>query len=327
MSEQSQIAPAEPDEQGVAPATLADPAAQSSPTTPGTGAQSRGLLRALRPKQWIKNLLVAAAPGAAGVLSHGDVIGKVALAFVAFCMVSSATYLINDVGDAEEDRHHPTKRERPIASGRVSPRLAIVTAVVLVLGGFAIAAAVRWGFLALLAGYLAVTVAYTFWLKHMAVFDIAVVASGFIFRAVAGGIAIDVPISRWFLIVTSFGSLFMVAGKRYSEHITMGAEREATRSTLATYSREYLRYVYTMASGVTLAGYCLWAFEQSKLEGSVPWFELSIIPFSVAILRYALLLEEGAGGAPEDIVLGDRPLQVLGAIWLILFGAGVSIAH
>lgn len=329
MSEQSQIAPAEPDEQGVAPATLADPAAPSSPAgaTPGTGAQSRGLLRALRPKQWIKNLLVAAAPGAAGVLGHGDVIGKVALAFVAFCMVSSATYLINDVGDADEDRHHPIKRQRPIAAGIVSPRLAIVTAVALIAGGFAVAATVRWGFLALLAGYLAVTIAYTFWLKHMAVFDIAVVASGFIFRAVAGGVAVDVPISRWFLIVTSFGSLFMVAGKRYSEHVTMGAEREVTRSTLATYSREYLRYVYTMASGVTLAGYCLWAFEQSKLEGSVPWFELSIVPFAVGVLRYALLLEEGYGGAPEDVVLGDRPLQVLGVIWLILFGAGVSVAH
>jgi decaprenyl-phosphate phosphoribosyltransferase len=322
MSDQFQIAPAAEDERG------APPLAEEVPL-PAAGARSRaaGLLRALRPKQWIKNLLVAAAPGAAGVLTDGDVPGKVALAFVAFCLVSSATYLINDVGDVEEDRRHPTKRERPIASGLVSPRVAIATAVVLMVAGFAIAATVRWGFVGILAGYLAVTVAYTFWLKHMAVFDIAVVASGFIFRAVAGGIAVDVPISRWFLIVTSFGSLFMVAGKRYSEHVTLGAEREVTRSTLARYSREYLRYVYTMASGVTLAGYCLWAFEQSKLEGSVPWFELSIIPFAVGVLRYALLLEEGYGGAPEDIVLSDRPIQVLGVIWLVLFGAGVSVAH
>jgi decaprenyl-phosphate phosphoribosyltransferase len=323
MSDQFQIAPAAQEERGGAPLAEGPPAV----AVPAPHSRALGLLRAMRPKQWVKNVLVAAAPGAAGVITDPGIPEKVLLSFVAFCMVSSATYLVNDVGDVEEDRRHPTKRERPIASGLVSPRLAIVTAVALVLGGFGVAAGVRWGFLALLAGYLAVTLAYTFWLKHMAVFDIAVVASGFIFRAVAGGIAIDVPISRWFLIVTSFGSLFMVAGKRYSEHITMGAEREATRSTLATYSREYLRYVYTMASGVTLLGYCLWAFEQSKLEGSVPWFELSIIPFSVAILRYALLLEEGYGGAPEDIVLGDRPIQILGAIWLILFGAGVSIAH
>jgi decaprenyl-phosphate phosphoribosyltransferase len=286
-----------------------------------------GLVRALRPKQWVKNVLVAAAPAAAGVLTESDSLWRVGLAFVAFCMVSSATYLVNDVGDAEEDRRHPRKRHRPVAAGVVSPRTALVTAAVLALGGFALAYAIRPAFLAIVAGYVATTVAYTIWLKHMAVFDIAVVASGFIFRAVAGGVAVDVPISRWFLIVTSFGSLFIVAGKRYSEHVTMGVEREATRSTLAAYSRDYLRYVYTMASAVTLTGYALWAFEQSELEGTIPWFELSIGPVVLGILRYALLLEEGFGGAPEDIALGDRPIQVLGLLWVVLFGAGVSVAH
>jgi decaprenyl-phosphate phosphoribosyltransferase len=309
----------------------AQEAVDRPPTAPEASAPrpsvARGLLRALRPKQWIKNVLVAAAPGAAGVLTQSDSIGKVALAFVSFCMVSSATYLFNDVGDMEEDRRHPTKRNRPIAAGIVTPRLAVATGVVLGLGGFAIAFAIRPAFLAVVAGYFAVTVAYTIWLKHMAVFDIAVVASGFIFRAIAGGVAVDVPISRWFLIVTSFGSLFVVAGKRYSEHVTMGAEREATRSTLAAYSRDYLRYVYTMASAVTLGGYFLWAFEQSSHEGAIPWFELSIGPVVLGILRYALLLDEGHGGAPEDIALHDRPIQVLGLIWLILFGAGVTVAH
>ena len=309
----------------------AQEAVDRPPTPPEASAPStsaaRGLLRALRPKQWVKNVLVVAAPGAAGVLTEADSIPKVALAFVAFCMVSSATYLFNDVGDIEEDRRHPTKRERPIAAGIVSPRTAIVTGVILGLGGFGVALAVRPAFLAVVAGYVAVTVAYTIWLKHMAVFDIAVVASGFIFRAVAGGVAVDVPISRWFLIVTSFGSLFIVAGKRYSEHVTMGVEREATRATLAAYSRDYLRFVYTMAAAVTLTGYCLWAFEQSQNEGAVPWFELSIGPVVLGILRYALLLEEGYGGAPEDIALGDRPIQVLGLLWVILFGAGVTVAH
>lgn len=304
---------------------IASSGAQEAVGEPPSAA--RGLLRALRPKQWVKNLLVAAAPGAAGVLTEADSLGKVALAFVAFCMVSSAGYLFNDVGDVEEDRRHPTKRERPIAAGVVSPRTAIVAGILLGLGGLGLALAVRPAFLAVVAGYIAVTVAYTVWLKHMAVFDIAVVASGFIFRAVGGGVAVDVPISRWFLIVTSFGSLFVVAGKRYSEHVTMGAERDATRATLAAYSRDYLRYVYTMASAVTLTGYCLWAFEQSGHEGAVPWFELSIGPVVLGILRYALLLEEGYGGAPEDIALGDRPIQVLGVIWMILFGAGVTVAH
>jgi len=313
---------------------IASPGAQEvadgSPGATGDAAPAspaRGLLRALRPKQWVKNVLVAAAPGAAGVLTEADSLWRVGLAFVAFCLVSSAVYLVNDVGDAEEDRRHPVKSRRPIAAGVVSPRLALIAAAVLGLAGFAIALAVRPAFLALVAGYVATTVAYTLWLKHMAVFDIAVVASGFIFRAVAGGVAVDVPISRWFLIVTSFGSLFIVAGKRYSEHVTMGVEREATRSTLAAYSKDYLRYVYTMASAVTLTGYCLWAFEQSELETAIPWFELSIGPVVLGILRYALLLEEGYGGAPEDIALGDRPIQVLGLVWLVLFGAGISVVH
>jgi decaprenyl-phosphate phosphoribosyltransferase len=325
MSEPSQIAPPGAGVEGSPTA----PAVPEPPRAPAHGRRSPAfaLLRAMRPKQWVKNVLVAAAPGAAGVLTQSDSLGKVAMAFVSFCLVSSATYLFNDVGDVEEDRRHPKKRHRPVASGEVSPRAAIVTGVVLGLAGLGLALAIRPEFLAVVAGYVAVTIAYTVWLKHMAVFDIAVVASGFIFRAIAGGVAVDVPISRWFLIVTSFGSLFIVAGKRYSEHVTMGVEREATRSTLAAYSRDYLRYVYTMASAVMLGGYFLWAFEQSSHEGAVPWFELSIGPVVLGILRYALLLEEGYGGAPEDIALSDRPLQVLGVIWLVLFGAGVTVAH
>jgi decaprenyl-phosphate phosphoribosyltransferase len=323
MSKPSQIA--SPDAEA-APAGL--PAPPSVAGAPASGWPAlAGLVRTMRPKQWAKNVLVAAAPAAAGVLTRPDAAGKTALAFVAFCLVSSATYLVNDVGDVEADRRHPVKRTRPIAAGVISLRTALAAAAVLLATGLAVAAAVRWAFFALLVGYVLLMVAYTLWLKHMAVLDIAVVASGFIVRAVAGGLAVDVPISRWFLIVASFGSLFMVAGKRYSEHVTMGAERETVRATLATYSSGYLRYVWTMASGVTLLSYCLWAFEQSRLEGSVPWFELSIVPFAVAILRYALLLEEGHGGAPEDIVLGDRPLQVLGLVWLVIWGAGVSVVR
>jgi decaprenyl-phosphate phosphoribosyltransferase len=323
MSKPSQIA--SPDAQAAPPEPATPPAVATAPASgrPVVGA----LLRALRPKQWAKNVLVAAAPGAAGVLTQPGVAGKTALAFVAFCLVSSAAYLVNDVGDIDADRRHPVKRARPIAAGLVSVRAALGAAAVLLAAGLGVAAAVRWAFFALLAGYVVLMVAYTLWLKHMAVLDIAVVASGFIVRLVAGGLAVAVPISRWFLIVASFGSLFMVAGKRYSEHVTMGAERETVRATLATYSSGYLRYVWTMASGVTLLSYCLWAFEQSRLESSIPWFELSIVPFAVAILRYALLLEEGHGGAPEDIVLGDRPLQMLGLVWLVIWGAGVSAIH
>ena len=299
------------------PAAAPQPAASSSLV--------RGIVRAARPKQWVKNVLVFAAPTAAGVLDSGPALRNTCLAFVAFCLVSSATYLMNDIGDVEQDRAHPTKRNRPIAAGVVPINVAWACAIVFLLGGLAVAAVVSWQLLLLVAGYKVLTIAYTFKLKHIAVVDIAVVASGFIVRAVAGGIAVDVPLSRWFLIVTSFGSLFMVAGKRDGEHLHIGEDRAMTREVLADYTREYLRFVWTMASAVTIGGYCLWAFEHPTSDTGIPWWGLSIIPFVLAMLRYALLLEQGKGSAPEEIVLGDRTLQVFGAMWVLLFVGSVYI--
>jgi decaprenyl-phosphate phosphoribosyltransferase len=286
---------------------------------------ARSLLRSLRPKQWAKNVLVVAAPAAAGVLSEGDVVAKVALAFVSFCLVSSATYLLNDVRDIESDRRHPTKRHRPIAAGLLSVPLALALGGVLFACGLATAYLVRPEFLIVVGVYIAITASYTYWLKHIAVVDIVAIASGFILRAVAGGVAADVPLSRWFLIVASFGSLFVVSGKRHGEHIDLGEEGAEVRPTLGAYSRNYLQYVWTMTSGVTVAAYCLWAFEMAPKSETVPFYELSIVPFVTFILRYAMLLEQGHGGAPEDVVLGDRTLLVLAAVWAAIFGAGVYV--
>src|SRR5207253_8054934 len=182
---------------------------------------------------------------------------------------------------------------------------------------------VRPAFLIVLGVYIGITASYTFWLKDVAVVDIVAIASGFILRAVSGGLAAGVPLSRWFLIVASFGSLFVVSGKRHGEHIDLGDEGAEVRSTLGAYSRNYLQYVWTMTSGVTVAAYCLWAFDMAPKSESVPLYELSIVPFVTFILRYAMLLEQGHGGAPEDVVLGDRILLMLAAIWVAVFGAGV----
>ena len=282
-----------------------------------------GVLRALRPKQWLKNVLVAAAPGAAGVLTETDVLVDVSLAFVAFCLVSSGTYLLNDSRDLESDRLHPRKRHRPIAAGIVSVRMAVALGVALIAAGLGVAALVRVELLIVVAAYIILTTSYTLWLKHVEVVDIVAIASGFIMRAVAGGAAADVPLSRWFIIVASFGSLFMVAGKRHGEHIDLDDERGDVRATLAAYSRDYLKYVWTMASGVTIAAYCLWAFEMAPRDSDVPLYELTIVPFVTFMLRYAMLLEAGHGEAPEDLVLGDRILLALAVVWIALFGAGV----
>ena len=282
-----------------------------------------GVLRAMRPKQWLKNVLVVAAPGAGGVLTHGDVIGSVVLAFVAFCLVSSGTYLLNDARDVESDRLHPRKRNRPVADGTVPVRLAVGLGIGLIALGLTVAALVRLELLIVVAAYILLTTSYTLWLKQVEVVDIVAIASGFIMRAVAGGAAADVPLSRWFIIVASFGSLFIVAGKRHGEHIDLGEDGEAVRATLGAYSRNYLKHVWTMASGVTIAAYCLWAFEMAPRDADVPLYELSIVPFVTFMLRYAMLLEAGHGEAPEDVVLGDRVLLALGAVWIALFGAGV----
>jgi decaprenyl-phosphate phosphoribosyltransferase len=258
------------------------------------------------------------------VLDQGDVLRDVLLGIVAFCLVSSATYLLNDVRDLEADRLHPDKRHRPIAAGAVPPRAAVAAAVALLAAGLALALSVNLAFLGIVALYLAITGAYTLWLKHIAVVDIVTIASGFILRACAGGVVAHVPLSRWFVIVATFGSLFVVSGKRHGEHIDLGAEGHEVRPTLGSYSRSYLQYVWTMTSGITLTAYCLWAFEQSGSETELPLFELSILPFLTFMLRYAMLLDQGRGGAPEDLVLGDRALLVLGALWAIVFGLAVQ---
>lgn len=285
----------------------------------------RAAVRAMRPRQWVKNVLVAAGPVAAGTILTAHGLRGVALAFVAFSLVASGIYLLNDVLDRESDRQHPVKRNRPIASGALPVPVASVLAgllVVLVPLGL-----LAWGEgeLALVLGlYAVVQTAYCIWLKHQVVIDLAIVSSGFLLRAVAGGVAADVSLSPWFLLVAAFGSLFMVAGKRYSEVHLVGEGKAATRKSLEAYSASYLRFVWGIAASATVVFYSLWAFSLPGHQSLLS--QLSIAPFVVAILRYALDIDRGGAGEPESVVLGDRTLQVLGLIWLGLFGAAVVLA-
>jgi decaprenyl-phosphate phosphoribosyltransferase len=282
------------------------------------------LVRAMRPRQWVKNLLVLAAPLAAGALDDAGVAGATAVAVIAFCLASSAVYLLNDVVDVEADRRHPVKRTRPIAAGLLSPRVAVTASGVLAVATLAMAAVTGWQLVVLLLVYLGLQAAYTVWLKHMTVVDIAVVASGFLLRAVAGGVAAELPISQWFLMVAGFGSLFIVAGKRYSELRLLGNDG-ATRRSLVMYTESYLRFVWGVATGLTVMSYSLWAFREPDIAG-VPWHALSIAPFVLALLRYAVDVDAGRAGEPEEIIWHDRVLQVLGVAWLLLVGVGVMSA-
>lgn len=287
---------------------------------------TRELLRLARPKQWVKNVLVFAAPGAAGVLDDaGDLIDTV-IAFGCFCLAAAGTYFLNDAHDAEADRRHPTKRHRPVASGAVPVGVATAVGIGLLVAGIALGLAVRWPLAVTVAGYAALTTSYSAWLKHVAVVDVVAVAAGFVLRAIGGAAATDVPISDWFFIVTSFGSLFMVSGKRGAEAAETGADTSVRRS-LDSYTPGYVAYLRSVSSSAVLVAYCLWAFEKAAESGTdFPWYQLSIVPFAVGILRYALVLDEGRGSAPEEVVLADRALQVIGVVWLAVFAVGVGTA-
>jgi decaprenyl-phosphate phosphoribosyltransferase len=278
------------------------------------------LARAMRPRQWTKNLLVAAAPLAAGRLGEREVLVQTIAAVVCFCAASSAVYLTNDVVDREADRQHPSKRLRPIAAGLVSPRTALTTAAVAAAVGLVGAFAIDREFGILVLAYLVLQGAYALGLKHQPVFDIAIVASGFLLRAVGGGLATDIALSEWFLMVAGFGSLFMVAGKRYSELLVLGTDSD-TRRSLAGYTETYLRFIWSSAAGVTITGYCLWAFSLPR-DGSIAWEAISIIPFVLGLLRYAIDIDAGEAGEPEDIVLRDRVLQLIGVAWLVCVSIG-----
>jgi len=280
-------------------------------------------LRAMRPKQWVKNVLVFAAPLAAGRLFDLPVLTHVLWAFVAFCLVSASIYLINDIRDADADRAHPVKRFRPIAARQLSPRAAGGMAVVCAVASFALSWWVAPMLLVVVAVYWLLQVGYSLWWKRQPLIDLVMVSAGFLLRSIAGGVAPGIVLSQWFLLVAAFGSLFMVAGKRYSELRTLGSQA-GTRPSLERYSDSFLRMVWMVSLAVVIVFYSLWAFEQHNAPlWGVPWAALSIIPFTVALLRYAMTIDAENAGAPEDVVLSDHVLQTLGVAWVILIAVGV----
>ncbi|MEU1042417.1 decaprenyl-phosphate phosphoribosyltransferase [Streptomyces sp. NPDC005907] len=300
----------------------------TSPRAPGRrGGVALGLLRTARPRQWVKNVLVVAAPAAAGELFSRHALTQLALVFVLFTASAAAVYLVNDARDAAADRAHPVKRRRPVAAGQVPVPLAYAVGGVLGVLAPAVAAWLCSPLTAaLLAAYLGMQLAYCVSLKHVLVVDLAVVTTGFLMRAMIGGLALGIPLSRWFLITTGFGALFMVAAKRYSEAVQMAGKAGATRALLTEYTTGYLRFVWQLAAGVAVLGYCLWALEEGGVASTsvLPWRQLSMVAFILAILRYAVFADRGTAGEPEDVVLRDRALALIALVWLAMYGLAVA---
>jgi decaprenyl-phosphate phosphoribosyltransferase len=286
------------------------------------------LFRALRPRQWTKNVLVFVAPAAAGAFHYRGTFLEALGAFGIFCAAASSIYLLNDTIDVDADRLHPVKRHRPIASGALPVPLALSVGLVLGLGAIGAAWALAgWKLALVIALYAVINAAYSAFFKRVPVIELAFVASGFVLRALAGGIATHVPISTWFLAVTSFGALFVVTGKRASELKSLGDGSEDHRQVLGDYTTSFLQSALVLTAAVTVTAYCLWAFGSEGLARSIRhdtiWIQLTVVPVTLGILHVLRLLDRGEGGAPEDLVFRDHVLQALGVSWVALFAAGV----
>ncbi|CAA0102102.1 Decaprenyl-phosphate phosphoribosyltransferase [Mycolicibacterium vanbaalenii] len=289
-----------------------------------------GLVKALRPRQWVKNVLVFAAPVAAlgdarYAYDYREVLVKVLVAFVVFSLAASCVYLVNDARDVDADRAHPTKRFRPIAAGVVPEWLAYTLSAVLGAASLAISWSVTPDLALVMAIYIGIQLAYCFGLKHQPVIDICIVSSGFLIRAIAGGVAAEVPLSQWFLLMMAFGSLFMAAGKRYAELQLAERTGAKIRKSLESYTSSYLRFVWTLSATSLVLCYGLWAFERDA-TGGTSWFVVSMVPFTIAILRYAVDVDGGMAGEPEEIALKDRVLQLLALAWIGTIGGAVFLS-
>jgi decaprenyl-phosphate phosphoribosyltransferase len=276
----------------------------------------RAWIRAARIRQWTKNLLVFAAPAAARGTGTSPVARSVLLTYAVFCLLATGCYLANDVHDADEDRRHPVKRHRPVASGALAPRRAVIAAAISVALGLMLATAVNWDTLSVALAYVLLNAAYTLRLRGVVFVELIAISAAFVLRAIAGATAGGLAPSQPFIATVACGALFVVVGKRYADLVDPSARR--SRAVLTRYSRAALRLMMTLACAVALAMYDAWAFTSSASSLTLAR-ELSTIPLMAALLRYRVIANRGDGGAPEQVLFADRELQLLGLIWLLLF--------
>jgi 4-hydroxybenzoate polyprenyltransferase len=291
------------------------------PDRPGPGTLSlRALVRALRPKQWSKNLLVFAGLVFTYNLLNVDMLIQVVGAFVTFCALSSAGYLWNDLRDVAADRLHPVKRNRPIASGKVPPRLAAVVAIVLAIGGLGMAFALGGPFALVASLYLLLTISYSIWLKHLVLIDVFGIAAGFVLRAVGGAVVIGVPVSPWLYVCTVLGSLFLALGKRRNELELLEGGAGGHRKNLEEYTLELVDHLILIVASVTIMAYSLYTFTADNLPRDHSM--MLTIPLVVyGLFRYLYLVRvRRQGGAPEDLFLTDPGMLGTAIAW-----AGVSL--
>jgi decaprenyl-phosphate phosphoribosyltransferase len=277
----------------------------------------RAGLLALRPKQWVKNLLLFVAPFAAGINTTHQVF-TIIIGFLAFSMASSIGYVINDLSDIESDRRHPIKKSRPFASGMLSPKMGFLIIAILALILLSALSQLPDSFTLVVFIYIFNTLLYTRFLKQVPVLEMFAVAFGFVLRLIAGGVVIDLIISEWFLLVGGFGALFVVAEKRLAELRHSGSRD--VRQVVKQYTSEFLYSSTAISVAVCVTSYCFWAFRQSI---NPFWFQISVLPFVMALFQYRWISERDGIEAPEDAILRDFPLLILGLLCAISLSIGI----
>ncbi len=270
----------------------------------------------MRPRQWTKNVFLFAALVFDGQLFTRDSFLVTFLAFILFCLTSSLVYIINDIADIETDRQHPVKQERPLASGKLSKRTAIIAAVILSLLVFPPAFIMDLGLGLILSGYLLLMLVYSLWLKHVPLIDVMILAAGFVLRVAASVVIIETQrFSPWLFVATTFLALFIGLGKRRAEIQLLETNAGAHRRVLDGYTLDFLDQLLTIVLSVTLMTYCLYTFSAEIMPGSQSM--MLTIPFVIyGLFRYLFLIRiEHIGGAPEEIVLTDHPMQATIGLW------------
>ncbi len=276
------------------------------------------LLKTMRPKQWTKNVVVFAPLVFDEKLFVPVLFGRTLLAFALFCLISSAVYIINDLADIEKDRQHPKKRERPLASGALSPAVAMGAAGVFVLAALPAALWLGGGFTLILFGYLALNIAYSFYLKNLVIIDVLVIAAGFVLR-VAGGVAV-VGVERfspWLYLVITLGALFLGFGKRRHELLLLEDGADAHRAILAEYTVPFLDQLIGLVTSTMVIAYSLYTFSAPNLPDNHAM--MLTIPFVLyGLFRYLYLIHvKKEGGAPDEVLLRDKPLLATGILWAL----------
>jgi len=279
---------------------------------PARRSQLQAAFVSLRPRQWTKNLLLFAGIIFAAKLGDSSRWAEAAAAFAAYCAASSASYLVNDVRDAEHDRDHPVKRTRPIARGELSPRFAEALAALLVLLAFVLVAPLGLASIAFLCTFFALQAAYTLLLKHVVLLDVMTIGGLFVVRAAAGAAAVEVRISPWLLLCTALLALFLALAKRRSELVLVGAEATPGRPVLEGYSLALVDQLVTVVAASTVISYCLYTFTARDSKAM-----MVTIPFVVfGVFRYLLLMHRrDLGEEPEEVLLRDLPILACIAGW------------